>query len=359
VSFSFHGFRFGEPLWLAALAPLLLLAWLSARRGRPSLLFASRALFDGAPTTLAQRLARALARGQWLALALLVVALARPQRGLEEHRIRSDGIAIVMALDRSGSMAALDFELDGQRQDRLTVVKRVFRDFVAGDRELKGRPDDLIGLVSFGGWPEERCPLTLDHGALLDALGGVALLEPWLDSRGRPVEQELQDEANATAIGDALAMACERVGATPARSKVVVLLSDGGQTAGLLSPEEAAQAARDLGVKVHTIGVGTTGRVPFPMRDRFGQVSYVPRQVELDEKTLRQIAETTGGRYWNAQDAEALTRVYEEIDRLERTEIEGASYVEWNELYRWLLGPAALLLLLESVLRATRLRTLP
>ena len=359
MSGSFHGLRFGEPLWLVALAPLLLLAWLAARRGRPTLLFASRALFDGAPTTWAQRLARALARGQWLALALLVVALARPQRGLEEHRIRSDGIAIVMALDRSGSMAALDFELDGVRHDRLTVVKRVFRDFVAGDGALAGRPDDLIGLVSFGGWPEERCPLTLDHGALLQTLDGVVIPEPWVDERGRQVAAELFEEANATAIGDALAMACERVAATPAKSKVVVLLSDGGQTAGLLAPDEAAQAARDLGVRVHTIGVGTTGRVPFPVRDRFGQVSYVPRQVELDEKTLRQIAETTGGHYWNAQDRATLTRVYEEIDRLERTAIEGASYVEWNELYRWLLGPAALLLLLESVLRATRLRTLP
>ena len=179
---ALHGLRFDEPLWLIALVPLALFAWWQKRRGRPALLFASSALFDGAPITAAQRLARWIARGQLLAWALLIVALARPQRGLEEHRVRADGIAIVMAIDRSDSMRALDFELDGKREDRLTVVKRVFRDFVNGADGLGGRQDDLVGLISFGGWPEERCPLTLDHGALLQALDAVQIPEPWVDA---------------------------------------------------------------------------------------------------------------------------------------------------------------------------------
>ncbi|MSR46353.1 MAG: VWA domain-containing protein [Planctomycetes bacterium] len=359
MSGTLAGLRFGEPRALLGLLLLVVIALWLARRGRGALRFSSQALFDGAPVTFAQRLAGWLARGRWLALGLLVIALARPQRGLEEHRLRADGIAIVMAIDRSGSMRALDFEQDGQRQDRLTVVKQVFRDFVAGRDGLGGRPDDLIGLVSFGGWPEERCPLTLDHGALQDALAAVEIPEPWADARGRPVADELYQESVATAIGDALAMSVERAQAAPAKSKVVILLSDGENTAGVLDPVEAAEAARDLGVRVHTIGVGTTGRVPFPQRDRFGQVSYVAMDVQLDEKTLRAVAETTGGRYWNAQDRTALTHVYEQIDSLEKTAVEAGGYVEWRELYRWLLLPVGLLLLFESVLGATRLRTLP
>ncbi len=354
-----NGLRFGEPLALLTLLPLLLALWWRARHGTPRVLISSAELFAGAPRTVAQRVATGLRRLHGVALVLLVVALARPQRGLEEHRVRSEAIAIVMAIDRSDSMRALDFEIDGQRQDRLTVVKRVFRDFVTGGDELGGRPDDLIGLVSFGGWPEERCPLTLDHGALLQSLDAIVIPEPWRDARGQPVADELYNESVSTAIGDALALAVERVQSTPAKSKVVVLLSDGEQTAGLLEPLAAATAARDLGVKVHTIGVGTTGVVPFPQRDRFGSVSYVAQRVRLDEATLREVAETTGGRYWNAQDRATLARVYQEIDTLEKTAIEGVAYTEWSELYRWLLLPAALLFVLDSVLAATRLRTLP
>lgn len=359
MSGSWNGLRFGEPWALLVLAPLLLFAWWRARRRRPSVLVSSALLFDAAPRTGAQRLAAMLRRLDLLALALLVVALARPQRGLEEHRVRSEALAIVMAIDRSDSMRALDFEHDGEREDRLAAVKRVFREFVAGGEGLRGRTDDLIGLVSFGGWPEERCPLTLDHGALLQALDAVTIPEPWRDAQGRPVESELHNESVSTAIGDALALAVERVQAAPAKSKVVVLLSDGENTAGLLDPHEAAAAARELGVRVHTIGVGTTGVVPFPVRDRFGSIDYVAQRVRLDEATLRDVAETTGGRYWNAQDAAALERVYAEIDALEKTVVEGVAYSEWRELYRWLLAPAALLLVLESVLAATRLRTLP
>lgn len=353
------GLRFGAPAWLLLLLLLPLLAWWQRRRGRGALRFSDRSLFLEAPVTLAQRAAAWLARAEQLALALLVAALARPQRGLTEHRLRTDGIAIVMALDRSDSMRACDFELDGKRVDRLEVVKDVFRRFVAGGDGLAGRSDDLVGLVSFGGWPEERCPLTLDHGALLQALEAVVIPEPLTDARGRAVAEELHAESVSTAIGDALALAVERTQAAPAKSRVVVLLSDGENTAGALAPLEAAEAAAALGVRVHTIGVGSTGRVPFPQRDRFGQVGYAAMNVRLDEATLRAVAEATGGRYWNAQDRAALERVYAEIDALEKSEFEGGAFVEWRELYTSLLAPAAALLLLSLLLGATRLQVAP
>jgi Ca-activated chloride channel family protein len=353
------GLRFGAPAWLLLLLAFPLLAAWRRRRGRGALLCSDRSLFAEAPISPAQRAASLVARGEQLALALLVVALARPQRGLTEHRLRSDGIAIVMAIDRSDSMRACDFELGGKRVDRLTVVKDVFRRFIDGGDGLAGRGDDLVGLVSFGGWPEERCPLTLDHGALLQSLDDVTVPEPLVDARGRPVAEELHAESVATAIGDALALSVERAQAAPAKSRVVVLLSDGENTAGALEPQDAAKAAAELGVRIHTIGVGTTGRVPFPQRDRFGQVGYAAVNVRLDEATLRSVAESTGGRYWNAQDREALERICQEIDALEKTDFEGGAFVEWRELYRSLLAPAGALLLISLLFGATRLAVTP
>jgi Ca-activated chloride channel family protein len=351
--------RLASPLWLLALVAVVGAIWYAKRRGRGTVSYSSLAPLEGAPVTLAQRVARLLPVVRFAALALVVVALARPQRGLEEFRIRTEGIAIVMAIDRSGSMQALDFELDGRRANRLAVVKRVFRDFVEGSGELGGRPDDLIGLVSFGGFAEDRCPLTLDHGALLQALDAVVIPQPIVDADGRLVDEKLYQESLATAIGDALGLSVERLKDAKAKSRVVILLSDGDNTAGVLDPLDAARAAKELGVRVHTIGVGSNGRVPFPARDAFGNDFLVQREVTMDEATLKEIASLTGGRYWNARDTDALAQVYAEIDSLERTEIEGALYTDYQELYRLLVLPALGLLLLEATLAATRLRTLP
>ncbi len=352
------GFQLHDPLWLLLLVPIALVPWWGARR-RDAVLYSSVHLLQGLPVTLALRIKRLLP-WVWVAgVALLVCALARPQHGREEFRVRSEGIAVQMCLDKSGSMQALDFEIGGKRVDRLTVVKQVFREFVAGGNGLPGRTDDLVGLVAFGGFAESVCPLTLDHGALLQVLESVKIPEPIRDARGHVLNERLLEEEMATAIGDGLALSVERLAAVSSKSKVVILLSDGESNAGVVAPEEAAEAAKAHGIRVYTIGVGTTGVVPFPAVDPFGRAVLVRQQVRLDEETLKAIAEATGARYFSAADTETLSRVYAEIDRLEKTLTEGHVYTEYRELFPWALWPGLVLLVLELTLVSTRFRSLP
>jgi len=354
------GFRFQDPLWLLLLLPIALVWLIAVRRGRRvAILYSSAGLLRNLPATVALRLKRLL---PWLRLGgffLVVAALARPQQGLEEFRVRSEGVAILMCIDRSGSMQAMDFELDGARVNRLQAVKDVFHDFVAGTRQLPGRPDDLIGLISFGGFAENKAPLTLDHGALLQVLETVDIPQPVTDTRGRVINEQLWQEEMATAVGDAIALAADRLKDVPARSKVIILLSDGENTAGVTSPEKAAEVAKTLGIKIYAIGVGTTGQAPFPIVDAFGRNRFVPQPVRLDEKTLKMLATTTGGRYFNARNTQALADVYGEIDTLEKTVAEGRLYTEYRELYRSFMLPGLGLILFEMVLACTRFRSLP
>ena len=258
-------FRFQDPLWLALLAVVGLIGVLAIRRQRRvAVLFSDVSILQTLPATLALRVKRALPWLRLLGLALVVVALARPQHGTEEFRIHSEGIAIQMCIDRSGSMAALDFNLDDRQVDRLSVVKRVFHDFVMGKGKLPGRPDDLIGLITFGGFVEPKCPLTLDHGALVQVLDAVEIPHPIFDNRGQEINRRLWQEDSQTAIGDALALAANRLKDAKAKSKVIILLTDGEQTAGVLPPVEGAKIAKTLGVKVYAIGIGTNGPVPIP-----------------------------------------------------------------------------------------------
>jgi len=296
---------------------------------------------------------------RFIGLALVVVGLARPQHGLREFRVRKDGIAIMMCLDRSGSMSALDFQLDGNRVNRLEAVKRVFRDFVVGDGNLAGRSDDLIGLISFGGFAEGRSPLTLDHAALTEVLASVDIPRRIRDEAGNVINERFLAEEQATAIGDAVALAVDRLRDSHAKSKVIILLSDGENTAGVVEPEDAARAAKEFGIKIYSIGVGSTGRAPFPAEDMFGRTVLVNRDVKLDEKTLQMLADTTGGRYFNARDTQALGNVYRDIDKLEKTVSEGRLYTEYRELYQPIVLLGLGLVLLELVLRCTRFRTLP
>jgi Ca-activated chloride channel family protein len=354
------GLRFQDPLWLLLLVPVAVVGILRFRRGcRTALLYSSVALLADLPTTLALRIKRVL---PWLRLAglgLLVFALARPQRGLEEFRVQSEGIAIQMCIDRSGSMQAMDFELDGERANRLAAVKKTFRDFVAGSGRLPGRLHDLIGLVSFGGFADSKSPLTLDHGALLQVLDSIEIPRPVEDARGQIINQHLLREELATAIGDAIALAADRLKDSRSKSKVIILLSDGENTAGAVTPEEAAEAARTLGIKIYAIGIGSTGQAPFPAIDAFGRQGLVARPVRLDEETLRMLAEATDGRYFNARDTSALEDVYAEIDKLEKTETEGRLYTEYGELYQAFMLPGLALVLLEIGLGCTRFRSLP
>ena len=353
------GLHFQDPLWFLLLIPVVLMpAWSARRRRRTAVLYSDTTTLARLPQTIALRVKRLLPWGRALGMGLLVVALARPQHGKEEFRVRTEGIAIQMCIDRSGSMQALDFYLDGTRVNRLEAVKAVFRGFVAGNERLPGRPDDLIGLIDFGGFAEARCPLTLDHDALLEMLEAVQIPEPTLDARGRANEDLLQEDM-ATAIGDALVLAVDRLKNVRAKSKIIVLLSDGKQTAGVIQPAEAAEAAKAFGIKVYTIGVGTTGLAPFPTVDFFGRKVIRRQPVELDEGALSMLAKVTGGRYFNAQSTDALEGVYAEIDQLETTPSEGLVYTQYRELYAYLLFPGMGLVLLEVLMVSTRFRSLP
>jgi Ca-activated chloride channel homolog len=354
------GFRLQDPLWLLLLIPLVGMAlWQVYRQRRAAVLYSNVAILKSLPVTLAMRIKRLL---PWLflgGLCLLVIALARPQRGREEFRIRSEGIAIQMCIDRSGSMQALDFEIDQQRANRLAVVKKTFREFVAGGGGLSGRDDDLIGLIAFGGYADALCPLTLDHGALLHVLDAVEIPQPIRDAQGHAINERLLQEELSTAIGDALALAVDRLKPVDAKSKIIILLSDGESNAGVIQPAEAAEAAKAFGMKIYAIGVGTTGTVPMPATDPFGRQVLVPSMVQIDEAALKALADTTGGRYFNVQDTETLRNVYAEIDRLEKSISEGRIYTEYRELYQYAMFPGLGLILLQIALVSTRFRSLP
>jgi Ca-activated chloride channel family protein len=268
---------------------------------------------------------------------LLVLALARPQLGKASSQVATEGIDILLAVDISGSMLAEDFTVAGQRANRLQALKAVVREFLAK------RPGDRVGLVLFAARPYTQAPLTLDHGWLLQNLdrAEVGLIE------------------DGTAVGSGLATAVSRLEASDAKSKIVILLTDGQNNAGKVSPLTAAEAAKALGYKVYTIGVGTQGVAPYPATDMFGNKVYRPMPVDIDEDTLKKVAELTGGRYFRATDTPSLEQIYAEIDQLEKSPYQGLQYLEYDELYVWLALPAFLLLALESVLSATWLRVLP
>ncbi len=274
-----------------------------------------------------------------LVVALLMIAMARPQTGRTQTQVRTEGIDIVLVLDTSGSMQALDLDADrriSERRNRLEVVKDVVETFV------EKRENDQIGLVVFGAEAFTQCPLTLDHGIVATFLERL----------------EIGMAGDATAIGSALGTAVKRLKDSDAKSKVIVLLTDGRSNAGSLSPRKAAEVAATFGVKIYAIGAGTRGQAPFIVDSIFGrQVVY--QDVEIDEETLREIAGRTGGKYFRAEDEEALGKIYEEIDELEKTEITMSSYMEYNERFRWFVIPALGLLLLEVVLLGTRFRKLP
>jgi Ca-activated chloride channel family protein len=270
-------------------------------------------------------------------LLLLLGAMTRPQFGQAEATRSGLGIDIMLAVDISSSMLAEDFTLQGERANRVDVVKSVVEDFVSR------RAGDRIGLLLFGARPYTQCPLTLDHGWLLQNLrrAEVGMIE------------------DGTAIGSALAVSASRLQRSDARSKVLILLTDGQNNAGKISPVTAADAVAALGIKVYTIGAGTRGLAPYPAQDFFGNRIYRPVSVDIDEDTLKQIAEKTGGAYFRATDTESLQKVYEEIDLMERTEFSAPRYVDYEELYPWLVVPAFFLLVAEVSLGATLLRKLP
>ena len=312
------GLEFREP----ALLLLLLLAiplFLLARRAPGRVLFSSLALLPRAVAGWRSRLVWLPDALLALALVALVVALAGPRIGERVSRIQREGIAVAMVVDTSGSMRALDLSTADRERTRLQAVQDVFESFVLGGGGLPGRPDDAIGLIRFAGFADTAAPLTLDHANL------VAL--------ARNLEITTARDEDGTAIGDALGLAVERLRESPAESRIAVLLTDGVNNAGVESPPAAAELARSQGVRVYTIGAGRTGIAPVRVPDGRGGTVLRSMAVEIDEAVLQDIAERTGGRYFRADDAEALVDVYEEIDRLERTKITEDRSRQYDELF--------------------------
>lgn len=336
---------FAWPLCFLLSVPLALAAWRMLRRGRRAgIKFAPvRRL----PARTAGWRARVANLAPWFFLAgaaLLIIASARPRTSLARSSRSVDAIAIAMAVDVSGSMEALDFTARGASTEktRLDVVKEMFAKFV------EARPDDLIGLVTFGGFASTRAPLTADHEVLLHVLKGVQVPSVAYDANGRPVDQEEQ----MTAIGDGLATAIARVKDADMKSKIVILLSDGVSNTGAVEPDAAAAAAAKLGIRVYTIGVGTrSNRTPFRVRDMFGRSAIQYADMSFDESQLKSIASKTGARYFGVRDEGGLKAALEEIDSLEKTTLDRTAYQRWNEYFPWFLVPGAALLLLAVSLQ--------
>lgn len=273
----------------------------------------------------------------YLALILMVVALARPQWGTERTPVTTSGINIILAVDLSESMAALDFQLNGKMVNRLAAVKSVVSDFVAR------RSGDRIGMVAFGSQAYTQMPLTRDYQTLVTALDHL----------------EIGAAGRSTAIGDAIGISVKRLADIESRSNVIILLTDGRSNSGEMKPETASAIARQKGIKVYAIGVGGKGRAPFLVKDPIFGPRYVYQQVDLDETTLRQIADDTGGLYFRAKDLKGLQKIYDTIDAMEKSDVKARSFAEYNELYLYLLVPAFLLLGLWVVLENTVLLRVP
>lgn len=332
------GFAFAQPWALLLLLLLPLLAWLRGARGTaPAVLFSSLAPLR-AMGRLRRSKAGALMAGLfWAGLALLIIGLARPQLGRTRSRVQSSGIDIMLAIDVSRSMLAEDLSIGSERANRVDAVKQVTRKFI------ESRPNDRIGMLCFAGRPYLVGPLTLNHDWLLQNLERVriGLVE------------------DGTAIGSAIASAANRLKEREAKSKIVVLLTDGDNNAGKVTPATAAEAAKALGIKVYTIGAGTRGYAPVPVQDFFGRTVYQQVKVEVDEKTLKEVAALTGAEYYRATDGKSLEQIFKQIDKLEKSTIELDQYREYRELFPWCLGAGFVFIALQMVLAQSLWWNLP
>lgn len=324
---------------LLLLIPLVLplLAAIYFRRRPPVFTFPSAGFAAGLPMTWRIRLRHLPLALRFVVFVLFIVALAGPQRVLEGARSNAEGINMVLLLDTSTSMAAEDFTIDGKRMNRLDVIKSVMKEFISQ------RGGDRIGLVAFAAKPYTVSPLTIDHGWLLANLDRVrfGLME------------------DGTAIGSAIASGVARLRKVDAKSKVIILLTDGVNNAGKVSPLDAAAAAAALGIRVYTIGAGTRDLAPYPVQDIFGRVVYQNVKIDIDEESLRKIADTTGGAYFRATDTGSLKSIYSRIDKLEKVKFDEAGFRQVDELFQRFLVAALFLLMVEVILARTLLLRIP
>ena len=329
-------FRYPIALLLILLIPVVLLILLR-RRSDPTFAFPSRELVEGLKPTIRTRFSRAPVFLRGAALLFLIFALARPQSVLEGTKTISEGVDMVLALDTSTSMLAEDFTLRASRINRFDLVREVVKEFV------QKRKDDRIGMVAFAARAYTVCPLTTDYAWLNENLDRVSV-------------GMIED---GTAIGSAIASSCNRLRTSKTKSKIVILLTDGVNNAGTISPLMAAEAAKALNIKIYTICVGRKGLSPYPFRDQYGRKVYQNIPIEIDEDVLKKIASATGGKYYLASDAETLRRIYDDINKLEKSTIEHFGYKEYSELFYYFLTPGLILILLEILLANTIFMRVP
>ena len=317
------------PFWLLLFIPLV---WLVLRKQPGASLRMPNTSIPVGDISFRTKIRSKLPWLRWIVLALLILALARPQRKWEEEKIKADALDIVLSMDISPSMLSRDFD-----PDRLSVAKRVASEFV------EKRPHDRIGLVAFSAEAFTQCPLTTDRRVVRTFIK----------------ELEVGRLEDGTAIGMGLATAVNRLKDSPSRSKIVVLLTDGENNAGYIAPLKAAEIAKTLGIRVYTVGIGSEGIVMSPaQRNPDGSYSFAPRFMQFDTQLLEEIAANTGGKFYRAFSERDLEAIYAEIDRLEKTKIEVSTVRRTTDYFHWFIGAAVILLLIEilgmwGILRST------
>jgi Ca-activated chloride channel homolog len=331
-------FGFAHPwvLWFLLLVPLL--ALLKGRvGGQAAVTFPATGPLAAIGRRRKSRAGALLAALSQLALASFIVALARPQLGNTLTRTQASGVDIILAIDVSRSMLAEDFTIGNQRANRLEAVKNVT------ERFIRQRPNDRIGIVAFAGRPYLVSPITLDHD--------------WLIANLDRLQTGMVEDG--TAIGSAIALASNRLKDKEAKTKIVILLTDGDNNSGRVTPLTAAEAASALGIRIYTIGAGTHGPVPFPVQDPFGRTVYREVEMTFGEDELRQIASITNGEYFRATDTKTLEGIFTAIDQLEKTKIEVERFAQFRDLFPWLVAAGLTLLAAEVGLSQTLWRRLP
>ncbi len=329
---------FENPSFLILL-PLVwgLLIWGSRKAKISGFRFSSGELLREIPDSFRVKLSKHIILMRILTSTLILFALARPQWITEETKVQTEGVDMIFAVDVSTSMLAEDFQMGTKRVNRLEAVKKVVKEFV------RGRKNDRIGMVAFAARAYPVSPLTRDHDWLLENLErvNVGMIE------------------DNTALGSGLSSALIRLRDTPSKEKAVILLTDGRNNAGTISPATAATVARALKIRIYTIGAGSKGPAPYPVKDPFGNTMYKPIPLDIDETTLRSIALKTDAKYFRATDMTSLEEIFHEIDQLETTPIEEKKYYQREELFHLFLIPGLILLFLEIILNNTLLRKIP
>jgi Ca-activated chloride channel family protein len=328
-----NGIKFAEPLFLYLLViiPAMVAFYLfKQQKVTASVRMPGLQPFADSPKTFRHYLRHILFALRVLAVTLLIIIMARPQKTDKFQDVSTEGIDIVLAQDISGSMLARDF-----KPDRLEAAKNIATEFISG------RPYDRIGLVVFSGESFTQCPLTTDHAVLINLL--------------REVQSGMIEDG--TAIGMGLATAVNRIKDSQAKSRVIILLTDGVNNKGEVAPATAAEIAKTFGIRVYTIGVGTQGMAPYPVQTPYG-MQYQDMPVEIDEGILQQIAQTTGGKYFRATDNNKLIQVYKEIDKLEKSKIDVRQFTKKEEVYLWPAIIAFCMIIMEIVARNTVFKTL-